>query len=65
MWLDDNSDVDDFTREDDDGEEVAKYVGLATWREMQQGQESFEFVGPPKHNPMPVLSDPVFDDLRI
>ena len=65
VWLDDNTDVDDFTREDDNGEEVPKYVTLDVWREMQQRQESFEFVGPPKHNPMPVLSDPVFDDLRI
>lgn len=68
VWLDDGTDADDFTREDDDGEEVPRYVSLDAWREMQQRQErqeSFEFVGPPKHNPMPVLSDPVFDDLRI
>lgn len=61
VWLDDNTDVDDFTTEDD----APKYVSLDAWREMQQRQESFEFQGPPKHNPMPVLSDPVFDDLRI
>lgn len=73
VWLDDNSDADDFTREDDDGEEVPLYVSLDAWREMQQRQESFEFQGPPKHNPvpatacdpMPRLSECVFDDLRI
>lgn len=59
VWLDDNTDDD-----------TPKYVSLDAWREMQQRQESFEFVGPPKHTPepytpMPVLSDPVFDDLRI
>jgi len=61
VWLDDNTDVDDFTTEDD----APKYVSLDAWCEMQQRQESFEFVGPPKHNPMPQLSEPVFDDLRI
>lgn len=67
VWLDDNSDVDDFTTEDDEGEEVPKYVSLDTWREMQQRQESFEFQGPlPRAVPvMPHLSEPVFDDLRI
>ena len=70
VWLDDNSDVDDFTREDDEGEEVPMYVSLATWREMQQRQESFEFVGPPKHNPEPYtlvvsLTQLTLDDLRI
>lgn len=52
VWLDDNTDADDFTREDDDGEEVPKYVHPDEWREMQQRQESFEFVGPPKHTPV-------------
>lgn len=52
VWLDDGTDVDDFTREDDDGEEVAMYMSLDAWREMQQRQESFEFQGPPKHNPV-------------
>lgn len=66
VWLDDDTDVDDFTTDDD----TPKYVSLDTWREMQQRQASFEFQGPPKHSPepytpMPVLSDPVFDDLRI
>lgn len=78
VWLNDGTDVDDFTTEDNKGEEVPKYVSLDTWREMQQRQESFEFVGPPRHNPVPIvthlttqfdpiprLSDPVFDDLRI
>ena len=37
---------DDFTREDDEGEEVAKYVSLDAWREMQQRQEAFEFRRP-------------------
>ena len=48
-WLDDNADVDDFTTEDD----TPEYVSLDTWREMQQRQAAFEFVGPPKHNPVP------------
>lgn len=63
VWLDDNTDVDDFTTEDD----APKYVSLDAWREMQQRQESFEFQGPlPRAVPvMPQLSDPVFDDLRI
>lgn len=38
VWLDDNTDVDDFTTEDDEGEEVPKYVSLDAWREMQQRQ---------------------------
>ncbi len=49
VWLDDGTDVDDFTTEDD----TPKYVSLDAWREMQQRQEAFEFVGPPKHNPVP------------
>lgn len=62
VWLDDNTDVDDFTTEDD----TPKYVSLDTWREMQQRQESFEFVGPPKHNPTPQPPLAYFDDaLRI
>jgi hypothetical protein len=74
VWLDDNTDVDNFTTEDD----APKYVSLDVWREMQQRQESFEFVGPPKHNPVAIVthlatrfdpipwqSEPVFDDLRI
>ena len=48
VWLDDNTDADDFTTEDD----TPKYVSLDVWREMQQRQEAFEFVGPPKHNPV-------------
>lgn len=69
VWLDDGTDADDFTREDDDGEEVPMYVSLDAWREMQQRQESFEFVGPPRHNPEPytlVVHQPLtLDDLRI
>ena len=73
VWLDDNSDVDDFTREDDSGEEVPKYVSLDTWQRMQderdrlEAQPTFEFQGPlPRAVPvMPRLSEPVFDDLRI
>ena len=49
VWLNDGTDVDDFTTEDD----APKYVSLDAWREMQQRQEAFEFVGPPKHNPVP------------
>ena len=69
VWLDDNSDVDDFTREDDDGEEVPRYVSLDAWREMQQRQDSFEFQGPPERSPEPyvvVEHQPLtLDDLRI
>lgn len=78
VWLNDGTDVDDFTTEGEEGEEVPKYVSLDAWREMQQRQAAFEFVGPPKHNPVPIvthlttqfdpmpcLSEPVFDDLRI
>lgn len=67
VWLDDNTDVDDFTTEDDEGEEVPKYVSLDAWREMQQRQAAFEFVGPPKHNPVPYAlnAPPVFDDIQI
>lgn len=62
VWLDDNTDADDFTTEDD----APKYVSLDVWREMQQRQESFEFVGPPKHNPVPQRPLAYFDDaLRI
>ena len=69
VWLDDNSDADDFTREDDDGEEVPRYVSLDEWREMQQRQEAFEFQGPPERSPEPyvvVEHQPLtLDDLRI
>ena len=74
IWLDDNTEADDFTTDED----TPKYMSLDAWREMQQRQVEFEFVGPPKHNPepyvtrqaapfdpMPRLSEPVFDDLRI
>lgn len=63
VWLDDNTDVDDFTTDED----TPKYVSLDAWREMQQRQVEFEFVGPPKHNPVPYAlnAPPVFDDLRI
>lgn len=63
VWLDDNTDVDDFTTEDD----TPKYVSLDVWREMQQRQAEFEFVGPPKHNPAPIVTHLAtqFDDLRI
>lgn len=68
VWLDDASDADDFTREDDDGEDVPMYVSLDAWRETQQRQGSFEFIGPPKRNPEPytlVVHPTQFDDLRI
>jgi len=65
VWLDDDTDVDDFTTEDD----APKYVSLDAWREMQQRQEALEFQGPPKHNPEPyvmVEHQPLtLDDLRI
>lgn len=63
VWLDDNTDVDDFTTDED----TPKYVSLDAWREMRQRQAAFEFVGPPKHNPVPYAlnAPPVFDDLRI
>ena len=60
-WLDDNSDEDDFTTDDD----TPKYVSLDAWLEMQQRQESFEFVGPPKHNPTPTPLAFFHDALRI
>lgn len=69
VWLDGFSDADDFTREDDDGEEVPRYVRLDAWREMQQRQGAFEFQGPPKRSPEPyvvVEHQPLtLDDLRI
>ena len=66
VWLDDASDADDFAREDDDGEEVPLYVSLDTWRETQQRQGSFEFIGPPSHNPTPQPPLAHFDDaLRV
>lgn len=62
VWLDDNSCVDDFTTDED----TPKYVSLDAWREMQQRQAAFEFVGPPKHNPVPQPPLAYFDDaLRI
>ncbi len=71
VWLDDNSDADDFTREDDDGEEVPMYVSPSEWERVQgKAQDKYDFQGPPErspepYTPMPTLSDPVFDDLRI
>lgn len=60
VWLDDNTDADDFTTDDD----TPKYVSLDAWREMQQRQESFEFVGPQPLTVQPPLA--YFDDaLRI
>ena len=35
VWLDDGTDADDFTREDDEGEDVPMYVSLDAWCEMQ------------------------------
>ena len=62
VWLDVGTYADDFTTEDN----TTKYVSLDMWREMQQRQESFEFVGPPKHNPVPQPPLAYFDDaLRI
>ena len=63
VWLDDNTDADDFTTDED----TPKYVSLDAWREMQQRQVEFEFVGPPKHNPVPYAlnAPPVFDDIQI
>ena len=62
VWLDDDTDVDDFTTDED----TPKYVSLDAWREMQQRQAAFEFVGPPKHNPVPQPPLAYFDDaLRI
>ena len=63
VWLDDNTEADDFTTDED----TPKYVSLDTWRDVQQRQASFEFVGPPKQNPetYTLVVPPVFDDLRI
>lgn len=71
VWLDDASDVDDFTREDDEGEEVPLYVSLDEWREMQDEREqreakgAFEFVGPKPRMVQPAAPVYFDDALRV